>query len=149
VCSASREATEQQLADLGLVSGFDQVILNRICRAGRVCARLQRREAVTDRDLVALGLLPVVLLHLGMDEGCQGMLIELQDSSSVILRQVRQEVPNGLAGQIVEQIRLLVVGHVVEVHQTSNDIVLKAPFLDACVTERQDLMLLGPEGVRI
>jgi hypothetical protein len=41
-----------------------------------------------------------------MYEGGDGLLITAQDPASVVLRQIAQEVPDRLPGQVIEQVRM-------------------------------------------
>jgi len=134
MAQAFGEAAEQHPGDLGLVRVLHAVVVHRVTGVRCIGTAAERREAVTDLDLIAaLGPLPVVpwLVHLGVDQGAQRALVKLKDFASFFLGQVAAKVADHLPGKVVQQIRLLVVRDIVEIHEAPDDIVLQPLFADS------------------
>ena len=49
---------------------------------------------------------------------------------------------HGLGGEIVQEVGVVVVGNVVEVHQAAHDVILEARFLDAAAPKGHDFKLV-------
>ena len=66
-------------------------------------------------------------LHLRMDQGRNLSLMEQQDVADLFfILEVGPQVGHDLPRELVEQVRLLVVAHVVEVDETAHDVVLES-----------------------
>ncbi len=50
-----------------------------------------------------------------------------------------------LLGQVVEQVGMLVVGHVVEIHQPADDVVFQTLLIDAALAQADHIDLLGAQ----
>ena len=67
-----------------------------------------------------------MLLHLGVDEARDLALIAAQHLARVVLGKIALEVLHRLRGKVVEQIGMVVVGDVVEIHEAADHVVLRA-----------------------
>jgi hypothetical protein len=74
-----------------------------------------------------------VLLHLSVNEPGNLALVDLKDLSGIVFRKISQKVANGLGGEIVEQIGLMIVGNIVEIDEAGNDVVFDAAFGDVSI----------------
>ena len=54
-------------------------------------------------------------------------------------------MPHRLAGQVVEQIGMVVVGDVVEIDQAADHVILQPRLLDAALAQRQHFQLIGAQ----
>src|SRR5690606_35386124 len=86
-------------------------------------------------------LLPCVRLHLRVNEDGDLLRVENEGVANlVIVLEVRAQVRNDLARQLVEQVRLLIVAYVVEVGEPPHDVVLE-PLFSGATGERTDDVL--------
>src|SRR5690606_9627300 len=95
--------------------------------------------------IVDIRVLPEVLLHLGMDETCDLALMKTQDLACIIGREVGAQMRDDLLREIVKKIGMLVIGHVVEVDKTADDVILKPLLIYAASTEPDHVDLLRPQ----
>lgn len=101
-------------------------IAGRLIGRGGESQRLQGRETFADNDLQAGGFLPVVVLHLGVNELGKLALVILEDIlDSGFLLQVTAEMGNHLPGQVVKQIGMVVIGDVIKVNQGADEVILQ------------------------
>ena len=84
-----------------------------------------------------LGFLPEMFLHLRVDESSN---IASDNSASTFLvascAQIRLEMLYRLRCKVVKQVGMVVVGDVVKVHQSANNVVFQSLFFDAASAER-------------
>jgi hypothetical protein len=118
-----------------LLSGRDPVIERRLLGRRRVGTRLQFREALADNHFIVHRLFPEVFLHLHVYVAGDFSLAHAQRSSRVVLRQVAPEMLHGLPREVVEQVGVIVVGHVVEINQTADDVIFRPRLFAAFIPE--------------
>jgi hypothetical protein len=82
-----------------------------------------------------------MLLHLRMDEGGDGLLVAAQDLACIVFGQRDQKVPDGLPGQIIEKVRVVIVSDVVGVDEAADPVVLQPGFLEAALSQCHDVAL--------
>ena len=79
-----------------------------------------------------------VLHHLSVDELDEALLVILKDVLHVVFAgKVGLQMRHHLPGQLVQQFGVVVVAHVVEVDQTTDEVVLQAVFRDAAIPAHQ------------
>jgi len=76
-----------------------------------------------------------MLLHLSVDETGDLSLVEAEDAPDFLFRRVTQQMSRNLLRQVVEQIRMSIVGNVVEVDQSAGDVVLQTLLVDISAAE--------------
>jgi pimeloyl-ACP methyl ester carboxylesterase len=87
-------------------------------------------EALVPEGLVGRRSLPAVLLHLPVNQVAELLLVvEQHVSDRVIVRKVATEMGDELPRELVEQVRVVVVLHVVESDERPHDVVFETPFL--------------------
>ena len=101
-----------------------------------VGAWLQFGEALADLHLVADGFFPIMVLHLGVDEPGDVALVAAQHLARVFFGQISLEVPHRLAGEIVKQVGMVVVGDIVKIHEAADDVIFEPGFFDAARPSR-------------
>ena len=119
----------------------------------RVRAWLELGKALADLHLIACGIFPIVPLHLRMDEVRDVALIPAQHFPGVIFRKIPPKMIDRLGGKVVEQVRVIVVGNIVEVDQTADDVILQPIFFNPGLAQRDDVTpasaeMLDPQLVR-
>ena len=87
-----------------------------------------------------------MLLHLRVDEQGDRLLVAAQHLARVIFREVSLEVLDHLCGQVIQQVGMIVIRNVIEIHQAADHVVLKPRFLDAAPPHRQDFQLIRAAG---
>ena len=86
----------------------------------------ERGEALAHVRFVGGRLLLVMLLHLGVDQVHQRLLVILEHVEHLVLvLQVGAQVGHDLPGQLVEQLGVIVVGDVVEIDEPAHQVVLR------------------------
>lgn len=113
------EAAKEIFVHVALISRGDSVLERCFTDGVRIGAWLQFGEAFADHDFVAGSLFPVVILHLGMNEASDIPLVGAQNLLGVILGEVGAEVLDGLPGEVVEQVGVVVVGDIVEIDRAN------------------------------
>ena len=68
-------------------------------------------------------------MHLRVNESRQRVLMELENLPRLVFGEVGAEVPNGLPCKVIEQLGLLVVRHIVKVHEPPDDVVFQPALL--------------------
>ena len=132
------EAVEQHAADQQLVVHRRAEVANLLGGGLAVVVRAERDEASGDLHVeLGRGLLEVVL-HLRVDVLHQRLLMGLQDVEHFVFGlQVGLHVLHHLPGQLVEQLGVLVVVDVVEVHEPANQVVFEPLLWDHGVAAAQ------------
>jgi len=64
-----------------------------------------------------------MLLHLGMNVAGDFSLVETPHLLRILFREVASEMLHGLSGKIVKQIGMIVISHVIEINQTTDDVI--------------------------
>ncbi len=114
----SFESAENHLADSRFVAHRFSEIVNGFVSQPVKGSFLKGAEALAHNDIVARYFFPMVLLHLGVDE--------LRKLSVVILKHIRRfahvleiglQMRDHLPRQVVKQVGVVVVRHVVEIHE--------------------------------
>ena len=139
------ETSEQVLRHVALVRGRITIVEYGVVGRHRVGARFQFREASVDLGFKAARIFPEVLLHLGVDEPCDLALMVAKHFCCLALREVAFKVRHGLCCKVVEQVGMVIVGDVVEVHQAADDIVFQSLLLNASDSNGNQLSLACAE----
>jgi hypothetical protein len=84
-----------------------------------------------------------VFLHLDVNKTGDLRLIEAQNLSRILLCEVTEEMLDHLAREIVKQISLVVVTHVIKIHQTRDNIVFETAFFDTTFSDAEDFQPVG------
>src|SRR5579875_455185 len=115
-----------------------QLVLNRLPEAPGILSKfnfcatgIEPLESPCHCYLVFRGFLHVVLVHLKMNQTNQFALVVLQYVTDIVLgRKIGLKMTNKLPGQLVKQLRMVVVADVVQINQTTHNVILQARFLD-------------------
>ena len=85
--------------------------------------------------LISGRFLPVMVLHLGVDESRNVALVAAKHLARVFLGKIAFEMLHRLRGQIIEQIGMIVVRNIIEIHQAAHHVILQPRFLNAAAAQ--------------
>lgn len=104
----------------------------------------QLSEALTDDHFITNRLFPVVLLHLRMNKPRNIALVAAQYFGRFLVGEIGQKMLDRLAGKVVEQVGMVIVGYVVEIDEDIYDIILAV--LPQCRRGRAPALRVGWSG---
>ena len=73
-----------------------------------------------------------------MDEPGNVPLVQAQNLPGVIFGKIAAEMLYDLPGEVIKQIGMFVIGHIIEIHQAADDVILQPRFFDAALSESQN-----------